>query len=47
MYTVGLTWLVLPRQVPWWELPGSVLLDMVTFFACWQDKHAAKKGRWP
>ena len=46
VYGLGLTWLVLQRQVPWWVLPVSVLLNLGTFFAYWQDKHAAQKGRW-
>jgi len=27
-------------------LPASVLLNLATFFAYWQDKHAAQQGRW-
>jgi uncharacterized membrane protein YsdA (DUF1294 family)/cold shock CspA family protein len=46
LYGLGLTWLVLQRQLPWWVLPVSVLLNMATFFAYWQDKYAAQKGRW-
>lgn len=33
-------------RAPWWILAGSVGLNLVTFFAYWQDKYAAEKGRW-
>lgn len=46
VYGVGLAWLVWQRQAPWWILPASILLNLATFFAYWQDKHAAQTGRW-
>jgi uncharacterized membrane protein YsdA (DUF1294 family) len=46
VYWLGLSWLVLQRQLPWWVLPASALLNLATFFAYWQDKHAAQNGRW-
>jgi uncharacterized membrane protein YsdA (DUF1294 family)/cold shock CspA family protein len=45
-YGLGLTWLVWGRQLPWWVLPASALLNLAAFFAYWQDKYAAQKGRW-
>jgi len=45
-YGLGLAWLVCLRQVPWWVLPASLLVNLATFFAYWQDKYAAQTGRW-
>jgi uncharacterized membrane protein YsdA (DUF1294 family)/cold shock CspA family protein len=45
-YGLGLTWLVWRKQLPWWVLPASVLLNLATFFAYWQDKYAAQQRRW-
>lgn len=45
-YTSGLIGLVWQQQVPWWVLPGSFILNLSTFVAYWQDKHAAQTGRW-
>lgn len=45
-YGSALAWLVWQRQLPWWVLPASVLLNLATFFAYWQDKYAALNGRW-
>jgi uncharacterized membrane protein YsdA (DUF1294 family) len=45
-YGLALAWLVWNRQVPWWVLPASFLLNLATFFAYWQDKYAAQKRRW-
>ena len=45
-YGAALTWLVWQRQVPWWLLPASLLLNLGTFFAYWQDKYAAQQRRW-
>lgn len=45
-YGLGLAWLVWQRQAPLWMLPASLLLNLATFFAYWQDKHAAQNGRW-
>lgn len=45
-YGIALAWLVWQRQLPWWVLPASFLLNVATFFAYWQDKHAAQRRRW-
>lgn len=45
-YGAALTWLVWQGQLPWWVLPASLLLNLGTFFAYWQDKYAAQQGRW-
>jgi uncharacterized membrane protein YsdA (DUF1294 family)/cold shock CspA family protein len=45
-YGLALLWLVWHRQVPWWVLPASFFVNAATFFAYWQDKHAAQTGRW-
>lgn len=45
-YVVALIWLVLQRQLPWWVLAVTVLLNLGTFFAYWQDKYAAQQRRW-
>ncbi|NNU45232.1 DUF1294 domain-containing protein [Ramlibacter montanisoli] len=45
-YGSGLTWLAWQRQVPWWVLPASVLLNLGAFFAYWHDKYAAQNGHW-
>lgn len=46
VYASGLAWLVWQRQAPWWVLAASVLVNLATFFAYWQDKYAAQTGRW-
>ncbi|MBE7368987.1 cold shock and DUF1294 domain-containing protein [Ramlibacter pallidus] len=45
-YALALAWLVWQRQVPWWVPGASCLLNLLTFFAYWQDKYAAQQGRW-
>ena len=45
-YALALPWLVWQRQLPFWVLPASVLLNLATFFAYWQDKYAAQQRRW-
>ncbi|MBG9390611.1 DUF1294 domain-containing protein [Caenimonas aquaedulcis] len=45
-YGSGLAWLVWQKLAPWWVLPASIALNFATFFAYWQDKYAAQKGRW-
>ena len=45
-YGLAVAWLVWQKQLPWWVLPASLLLNLVTFFAYWQDKYAAQQGRW-
>ena len=29
-----------------WVLPAALVLNLLTFYAYWQDKHAATHGRW-
>lgn len=51
---IGLTllWLALlaigvwQRRLDMWVLPGALVLNLVTIVAYWQDKHAARQGRW-
>ncbi|WP_041675592.1 DUF1294 domain-containing protein [Ramlibacter tataouinensis] len=45
-YAAMLSWAVWVRQWPWYVLPASLGLSFLTFFAYWQDKFAAEKGRW-
>jgi uncharacterized membrane protein YsdA (DUF1294 family) len=45
-YAAVLAWMVFTRMLPWWVLPGLALLNLLTFFAYWQDKYAAGKGAW-
>jgi uncharacterized membrane protein YsdA (DUF1294 family)/cold shock CspA family protein len=45
-YGMALAWLVWKGPLPWWILPASFLLNLATFFAYWQDKHAAQQRRW-
>ena len=42
----SLLWAVWTRRVPWWVLPALFLLNVLTFFAYWQDKYAAGKRAW-
>jgi uncharacterized membrane protein YsdA (DUF1294 family)/cold shock CspA family protein len=37
---------VLTQRLDWVVLPGLLLLNLLTFFAYWNDKHAARQGRW-
>jgi uncharacterized membrane protein YsdA (DUF1294 family)/cold shock CspA family protein len=47
-----LAWLVLlvagafTDRFSWWVLPLAFLLNLVTFYTYWQDKHAARQGAW-
>jgi uncharacterized membrane protein YsdA (DUF1294 family)/cold shock CspA family protein len=34
------------RRLPWWVLPVLFIVNLLTFFAYWQDKYAASKGGW-
>jgi uncharacterized membrane protein YsdA (DUF1294 family) len=33
-------------HLPWGTPAASALLQLLAFFAYWQDKHAAERGRW-
>jgi uncharacterized membrane protein YsdA (DUF1294 family)/cold shock CspA family protein len=46
VYGFALALLVWQRQLPWWVLAASFLLNLATFFTYWHDKYAAQKGRW-
>ena len=46
IYGVAVVWMVSARMLPWWALPALALLNLLTFFAYWQDKYAASKGAW-
>ncbi|MBK0392772.1 cold shock and DUF1294 domain-containing protein [Ramlibacter sp. CrO1] len=45
-YAAAIGWAVWSRLIPWWTLAVAVLVNLATFFAYWQDKHAAEIGRW-
>jgi len=45
-YGAAIAWAVWTRLLPWWVLPAWGLLNLLTFFAYWQDKYAAGKGNW-
>lgn len=45
-YALALAWLVLQRLLPSWVLTMALFLNLGTFFAYWQDKHAAQQRRW-
>lgn len=45
-YALGLAWAVWQGHWPWWVLPASLVLNLTTFFAYWQDKHAAQQRTW-
>lgn len=44
--SAAIVWAVATRRLPWWVLPAWALLNLLTFFAYWQDKYAAGKGNW-
>jgi uncharacterized membrane protein YsdA (DUF1294 family) len=45
-YAAGLSWLVWQGPLPWWILAASLVLNLGTFFAYWQDKYAAQQRGW-
>lgn len=45
-YAGFLLWAVWHSLLPWWVLPVSFLLNLLTFFVYWTDKRAAQAGRW-
>jgi uncharacterized membrane protein YsdA (DUF1294 family)/cold shock CspA family protein len=45
-YWAVLAWGVWAHRLPWWVLPLSATLNVLTFFAYWQDKYAAAQGEW-
>ncbi len=46
VYAAAVGWGVWATYLPWWTLAALPLLNLVAFFAYWQDKYAASKGRW-
>jgi uncharacterized membrane protein YsdA (DUF1294 family)/cold shock CspA family protein len=45
-YGAALAWAVLARDLPWWVVPASVVLNIATFWLYWGDKHSATTGQW-
>ena len=45
-YAAALAWAVWTARLPFWVLPASAILNLLAFFAYWQDKFAAGKGAW-
>ena len=41
-----LLWAVWRSLLPWWTLPASFGLNLLTFWMYWVDKNAAQTGRW-
>lgn len=33
-------------RLPWWVVPASLFVNLLTFFFYWQDKYAASKSQW-
>jgi uncharacterized membrane protein YsdA (DUF1294 family)/cold shock CspA family protein len=46
LYAVALVWGVWVGRLPWWVLPLAFLINLLSFFAYWQDKWAAGRGGW-
>jgi len=41
-----LLWAVWQSLLPWWVLPASFVLSLLTFWMYWVDKRAAQTGQW-
>lgn len=41
-----IAWGVWAGRLPWLTLVAAPLLNLVTFYVYWTDKHAARNGRW-
>lgn len=41
-----LLWAVWRSLLPWWVLPASFVLSLLTFWMYWVDKRAAQTGQW-
>jgi uncharacterized membrane protein YsdA (DUF1294 family) len=39
-------WAVWRSLLPWWTLPASFVLNLLTFWMYWVDKRAAQTGQW-
>ena len=46
VYAAMILWAIWLRKLPLWVLAVLPALNLATFFAYWQDKYAAEKGRW-
>jgi uncharacterized membrane protein YsdA (DUF1294 family)/cold shock CspA family protein len=45
-HAAAVAWGAWTHRLPWWVLVALPLLNFLAFFAYWQDKYAAGKGRW-
>ena len=45
-YAAVLVWAVWTQKLPWWVLALSPVVNLLAFFAYWQDKYAAGRGGW-
>lgn len=45
-YASLLLWAVWRSLLPWWALPASFVLNLLTFWMYWVDKRAAQTGLW-
>ena len=45
-YAGLLLWALWPALLPWWILPASLVLNLLTFYLYWTDKRAARAGQW-
>jgi len=45
-YAGLLLWAAWRALLPWWVLPASLALNLLTFGMYWADKRAAQTGRW-
>jgi uncharacterized membrane protein YsdA (DUF1294 family)/cold shock CspA family protein len=45
-YAAALAWAVWAQRLPWWVLAASPALNLLAFFAYWQDKFAAQRRQW-
>jgi uncharacterized membrane protein YsdA (DUF1294 family)/cold shock CspA family protein len=41
-----LLWAVWASLLPWWIVPASFVLNLLTFWMYWVDKHAAQTSQW-
>jgi uncharacterized membrane protein YsdA (DUF1294 family)/cold shock CspA family protein len=45
-WAAALAWAIWTHRLPWWSAGAAVVLNLVTFFTYWIDKHAAQTGQW-
>ena len=46
VYGGALAWAVFAKDLPWWVLPASAFMNLITFWLYWGDKHSATTGQW-